>query len=66
MIEIVKTGICEGCPFVDLDAITLYSPVGPICQKFRCKHEQLCERLERRIREELEAKETARLEELGE
>lgn len=63
MIELVQTGICKGCPFVDLDRISLYSCGALIGQRFRCKHAQLCERLERRIRAELAEKEDARLEE---
>lgn len=56
VIGIVATGKCEGCPFMDLEGVSLCSAGAPVCRAFRCTRKPLCDRLESYLRQKIEGK----------
>ena len=49
MIEIVMTGMCEGCPHADIEIIKLCTVTGEKIWDVVCKHEAACKAMKKRF-----------------
>lgn len=63
MIELIMTGMCEGCTQADLELDYYNSYIDERYWNVRCKHKSACDRMEdmtiERLREENEQKENS-------
>ena len=53
MVEVTFTGKCSGCPKFEAKVEKLYSLMGPTNTFVMCENQDLCEHIERHLKEKL-------------